>query len=62
VSFDASTRSVTRTGVEKFLRKATCVSVFFFSKILESARVPVLKVTNIVKQIVMNSSISGLGN
>jgi len=29
VSFDASTRSVALTKLEKFLRKATCVSVFF---------------------------------
>ena len=29
-SFDTSTRSVTRTGVEKFTRKVTCVSVLFF--------------------------------
>jgi len=29
-SFDTSTRSVTLTGAEKFLCKATCVLVFFF--------------------------------
>ena len=36
-SFDASTRSVTRTGVEIFPRKATCFYAFFFRKSLKAA-------------------------
>ena len=36
--FDASTRSVTRTGADKFLCKATCVLVLFFRKSPISAR------------------------
>ena len=36
-SFDASTRSVTRTGAEKFPFKAMCVPVFFFLKIPKSS-------------------------
>jgi len=38
VSFETFTRSVEHTGPEKFLRKATCVEVFFFPKIPKTTR------------------------
>jgi len=40
MSFDTSTRSVTRTQAEIFPRKSTCVLVFFLGKILKSSRTP----------------------
>ena len=47
VSFDASTRSVTRTGVEIFPHKATCIYVFFFGKSPKAAGRQRVKCTTI---------------
>jgi len=41
-SFETFTRSVEHTGPEKFLRKATCIQVFFFPKIPKTSRTPEL--------------------
>ena len=37
-SFELLTRSVALTGPEKFLRKATCVSVFFLKSLISARR------------------------
>jgi len=42
-SFDASIRSVTLTGAEIFLRKATCVLVFFSENLRKQPDTSVLK-------------------
>jgi len=49
-SFELLTESVALTGPEKFLRKATCVSVFFSQKSPKVARCQSVKTIDVYKQ------------